>query len=73
MNQFCTICDRVPWGEVTLLGFQKWRHDSCYPGSEAWLDYYERIPETQRTFEQTLIYNASNRKAPHDINAYNLV
>ena len=40
MDEFCTICGRVKWGQWQYLGATKWRHDECALGSEAWRNYY---------------------------------
>lgn len=59
MHEFCSVCDRVAWGDIVRLGFGKWRHDACYPGSKAWLEQFRLLPEGKKTAEGKLIYEAS--------------
>lgn len=56
--EHCTVCGRVSFGSIQPLGFNKWRHESCYPGSKSWRDYFEQLPLNKRTPEGILIYNA---------------
>jgi len=63
MNELCEVCQRVAWGEVARLGFKKWRHDACYPGSAAWLEHFRMLPEREKTEEGKLIYAASMKEA----------
>jgi len=52
---YCAVCERVAWGYVVRLGFGKWRHAECYPGSAAWLDYFKRLPASQQTEEGIML------------------
>lgn len=56
--ELCSVCQRVAWGEVVRLGFDKWRHESCYPGSSAWREAYILKPENERTEESIIIFNS---------------
>ena len=55
LKEQCSVCDRAQWGEVVRLGYGKWRHDSCYPGSLPWLEYFKALPPDQQTSEGKLI------------------
>lgn len=44
------------WGEVVRLGFAKWRHGECYPGSLPWLEYFKGLPEHLQTTEGKLLW-----------------
>lgn len=46
-SETCRICDRPFWGEGQELGFGKWRHSECAPGSQSWVEYYLRGPRTE--------------------------
>lgn len=56
MHEHCAVCNRVKWGEVALLGYGKWRHGECYPGSLPWLEYFKALPEEQQTTEGRLLW-----------------
>ena len=49
LHETCLICDRVRWGNYQYLGKGAWRHAECYPGSEAWVEYYTKLPKEKRT------------------------
>ena len=49
LKDTCEICERVRWGNYQYLGHSKWRHEECYPGSEAWVEYYTKLPAEKRT------------------------
>ena len=59
LEEVCFVCSRVRWGAYQVLGFGKWRHDECYPGSKAWLEAMEekRAHHVKLTEEQSTIYN----------------
>ena len=59
MQSSCVVCERVQWGQVVRLGFGKWRHWECYPGSRQWREYWERLPEAQQTEEGRIIYDCT--------------
>lgn len=42
-SETCCICDRVRWGAWQSLGFGKWRHEECYPGSKSWVEHYYKV------------------------------
>jgi hypothetical protein len=44
----CTICERVAFGKIVPLGFDKWRHEGCALGSKEWKEYYLRLAENER-------------------------
>ena len=46
-SETCRVCDRPFWGEGQELGFGKWRHSECAPGSRSWVEYYEHGPRTE--------------------------
>lgn len=48
MNEYCKICERVPFGDIVMLGFGVWRHSTCAIGSEEWKLYYERLPRSSQ-------------------------
>ena len=48
MDKLCKICERVPFGNITYVGFGHWRHEACAVGSEAWKLYYQRQSATDR-------------------------
>lgn len=48
LAEFCTICDRVMFGEIVRVGYGKWRHDYCAIGSTAWLVYYNGLSEEKK-------------------------
>lgn len=58
----CSVCSRAIWGEAQRLGFAKWRHDTCYPGSQPWIEYVEGLTESERTNEMRLIYESRRKK-----------
>ena len=62
LSETCHYCGRVRWGEWKYLLGGEWRHEECAPGSPSWCEYYERLPENERTNEQTFLYNLKNRK-----------
>ena len=45
----CKICERVSFGKIVHLGFDKWRHDHCEAGSPDWRIYYQRLDTKERT------------------------
>jgi hypothetical protein len=59
---FCAICERVPFGNLIRLGFDRWRHAGCEPGSPEWCVYFEALPKAKRTNEGKLIYENAKRK-----------
>ena len=60
---YCAICERVPFGNIVRLGFDRWRHAGCAPGSPEWCAYFAAIPKAKRTSEGQLIYDNATRKA----------
>ena len=62
LRELCEVCERVRFGDVQRLGFGKWRHAGCYPGSVDWLDYIRRMPEAKRTNEQRYILAVQDSK-----------
>ena len=63
LSETCHYCGRVRWGEWKYLLGGEWRHEECAPGSPSWCEYYERLPEDERTAEQTFLYDLKNKKA----------
>ncbi len=63
MNELCSVCGRVRWGAYQPLGFGKWRHEECYPGTQAWREYWVTLPASKRTPEGNLIFNATREEA----------
>jgi hypothetical protein len=63
MKELCEVCQRVIWGEVVRLGFDKWRHEACYPGSAIWLEAFRLLPAERRTEEGRMIYEAKVRES----------
>jgi hypothetical protein len=55
LAELCQVCERVKWGECVRLGFGKWRHTECYPGSMPWLEYFKRLPASQQTAEGRIL------------------
>ena len=62
LQEHCAICDRVAFGNIVRIGFGRWRHSGCEPGSKPWCEYFERLPKGQRTPEGQLIYNTATAK-----------
>jgi hypothetical protein len=56
LSETCHYCGRVRWGNWQYLLGGEWRHEECYPGSRDWCEYYERLPESDRTPEQRHLY-----------------
>ncbi len=49
LEETCTICGRVRWGNYRYLTKGRWRHDECAPGSAPWLEWYAALPAHRRT------------------------
>jgi hypothetical protein len=62
LKELCEVCQRVRWGEYVYLGFGRWRHQDCYPGSKNWFDYYRELPTNRRTHEGDLIFLHATRE-----------
>jgi hypothetical protein len=61
-SESCTVCGRVEFGAVVNLGFTRWRHGACEPGSASWCAYFAALPATKQTSEGRLIYEAAQAK-----------
>jgi len=62
LGDACTVCGRVEFGAVVNLGFTRWRHAACEPGSASWCAYFAALPATKQTPEGRLIYEAAQAK-----------
>jgi hypothetical protein len=54
MDAYCAVCDRVQWGQWQYLGYGRWRHEECTPGSRAWCEKMAQTPV--RTSEQEILF-----------------
>jgi len=57
----CYVCQKLVY--PNMMGFSAITHPRCKPGTKKWLDYFERLPEKDRTEAGKLIYMAKKRKA----------
>lgn len=48
LKEFCKVCERVPFGDIVRLGHGTWRHDECQIGSEAWAEYFAKLPAKEK-------------------------
>jgi len=62
LKESCQVCERPRWGNIQYLGFGKWRHEECYPGSPAWREYYTTLPKAQQTPEGDTLYQVALEK-----------
>jgi len=60
-NEFCNVCNRVYWGDAQRLGYGKWRHQECAPGSRNWVEAYE----LQRSRSEVSDFLAQHYHATH--------
>lgn len=61
MDELCKVCGRVQFGEIIRLGFKRWRHDDCHPGSRAWCEAYVLHPI--QTEEARILFQNSTKEA----------
>jgi len=47
-DKLCSVCGRVLWGAWQVLPFDKGRHEECAVGSEAWLEHYQTLGQSEQ-------------------------